>query len=65
MIGDEILEIRKMQNMSRAALAEKSGISTATIVRIENNETSPSYDSVEKLLGVMGFELIIAKVKCK
>lgn len=65
MIGADILEIRKMRNMTRSLLAEKSGVSTATIVRIENNETSPSYDVVEKLLEAMGFELMITKVKCK
>lgn len=65
MIGDDILEIRKMRNMTRATLAEKSDVSTATIARIENGETSPSYEAVEKLLEAMGFELTITKVKCK
>lgn len=63
MIGEELLEIRKMRKMSRDELSEKSGVHSATIVRIESGDTNPTYDTLSKLLNVLGFELSITKMK--
>jgi transcriptional regulator with XRE-family HTH domain len=49
-----LVKARKKADMTYAALAHASGLSTATIHGLENGETSPTLDTVEKLCKALG-----------
>lgn len=51
--------IRKVQKISQDQLAKKSGISRATINRIENGEHIPNIDTICKLCKALGVKLAI------
>jgi transcriptional regulator with XRE-family HTH domain len=41
--------MREEANLSQEALAEKAAIGRATLIRIENGEHSPRYETIMKL----------------
>ena len=45
-IGERIKEIRVAKGMTQLELAEKSGVALRTVQRIENNEVTPSFYSL-------------------
>jgi transcriptional regulator with XRE-family HTH domain len=52
--GELIRDARRRHGLSQRRLARRSGASQAWISRIERDEVSPSLDSLERLLLVMG-----------
>lgn len=48
-VGEKIKELRKRNGISQELLAEKAGVSTRTVQRIENGATQPTGDSIQKL----------------
>lgn len=48
---------RKTLGISQNDLAEMSGVSLATIKNIERGTGNPSFETVEKLLSVLGLEI--------
>lgn len=48
---------RKALGISQNDLAEMSGVSLATIKNIERGAGNPSFETVEKLLAVLGLEI--------
>ena len=59
MILDEIIKKRRVKlKLSQVDLAEMSGISLATVKDIERGKANPSLRTVEKLLDVLGLELL-------
>jgi transcriptional regulator with XRE-family HTH domain len=52
--GDLIREARSRHGLSQRRLARRAGASQAWISRLERNEVSPSIESLERLLLVMG-----------
>lgn len=48
-IGNKILELRKKNNLSQEALAEKIGVSRQTISKWELGETSPNIKQAKEL----------------
>ncbi len=58
----EITNRRKTLGISQNDLAEMSGVSIATIKNIERGKGNPSFGTVEKILTVLGMEIIF-KVK--
>ncbi len=58
----EITNRRKALGISQNDLAEMSGVSIATIKNIERGKGNPSFGTVEKILTVLGMEIIF-KVK--
>lgn len=62
MIGEQLRLIRKHMKLTQAQLAERSGVSEATISAYENGKRSVNMTVVELLLDAMGCELAI-KVK--
>ncbi len=48
---------RRKAGLSQRALAERAGITQATIARIEKGEIDPRSDTVVRLLRACGFEL--------
>ena len=57
-IGDEIKTRRKTLSLSQNTLAEMAGVSLATLKNIERGVGNPSFETVEKLLEVLGLEVI-------
>lgn len=53
-IGDRILTIRKELNMSQKELADKAGITEATLSRYENNLREPKAEIIGKIAIVLG-----------
>lgn len=65
-LATKVREFRTRKGMSQEALAEKSGISHRTVQRIENGESNPTGDTLQKLsvaLKINPDELIDWKIK--
>lgn len=60
-LAKEVIEYRKTHNLSQRDLALKSEISLRTIQNIEARKNS-STDTVNKLLKVIGRQMIIIKI---
>lgn len=52
--GELIRDARRRHGLSQRRLARRSGASQAWISRVERGEVSPSVDSLDRLLLVMG-----------
>lgn len=60
MIGGELVrEARKRAGMTQAQLAERAGTTQSAIARLESGRTSPSFEQVERLMRLCGFQLIV------
>lgn len=55
--GELIRDARKRHGLSQRRLARRAGASQAWVSRLERGEVSPSVDSLERLLLVMGERL--------
>lgn len=51
---DEIRKFRKIAKMTQAELAEKAGLSRATIVNFENGKRIPHMNDIEKIATAVG-----------
>jgi len=51
---------RQRAGLSQRRLAERAGTSQSVIARIELGETSPSWETLERLLAAAGFELQVS-----
>lgn len=58
---DEMVELRKKQNLSQSQLAELMGNKQQAISRIENKEHSPSLKMFSNIIQALGYELQIVK----
>ncbi len=58
MLSDVIKERRAKLDLSQADLAEMTGVSLATVKDIERGKGNPSLRTVEKLLEVLGLEIV-------
>ncbi len=56
-IGNKIYELRKAQNLSQEALAEKLGVARQTISKWELGETSPDLRQAKRLADFFGVSL--------
>jgi len=50
---------RKNLGISQNDLAEMSGVSLATIKNIERGKGNPSFETVKKILAVLGMEILL------
>lgn len=57
-LSDVIKERRAKLHLSQADLAEMTGVSLATVKDIERGRGNPSIRTVEKLLEVLGLEIV-------
>ena len=48
---------RAKANLSQRELGRRAGVTQASIARIESGETSPRFETLERLLSTCGFEL--------
>lgn len=53
-LGNRIKSLRETLGLSRAELAKKAGLSLSMITQLENGQTRPSLETVERLAGVLG-----------
>lgn len=58
---DEVVQIRKEQNMSQSKLAELTGNKQQAISRTENKEHSPSLKMFYSMVNALGYELQIVR----
>jgi transcriptional regulator with XRE-family HTH domain len=62
-IGQKIAQYRKKQNLSQVELANKAGVSRATLEALENGRTGElGYSKLTKLLAALGLELKLQSV---
>ena len=57
-LSDVIKERRAKLHRSQSDLAEMTGVSLATVKDIERGKGNPSIRTVEKLLEVLGLEIV-------
>ncbi|MBO4741741.1 MAG: helix-turn-helix transcriptional regulator [Bacteroidales bacterium] len=57
-LRDTIKNRREQTNLSQKDLAEMSGVSLATVKDIERGKGNPSLQTVEKILAVLGMEVV-------
>lgn len=58
-IGEIIQKRRDFLSIKQEDLSEMTGITSKTIYLIENGKGNPSFDTLNKLLDVLGFEISI------
>ncbi len=56
-VRDVIKKRRKDLGISQLDLAEMSGISLATVKNIERGKGNPSYDTILRIMEVLGIEI--------
>ena len=60
MIGGELVrEARKRAGMTQAQLAKLADTTQSAIARLESGRTSPSFEQVERLMRLCGYQLIV------
>ena len=55
--GSLLRYARKKANLSQRELGRRAGVTQASIARIEGGDTSPRFDTLDRLLSACGFEL--------
>jgi transcriptional regulator with XRE-family HTH domain len=60
--GELVRQARKRHRIGQSVLALRAGTDQAAISRIERGETSPSFETVERLLAAMGERLDLEPV---
>ena len=58
LLSDTITERRLQLDISQTDLSEMAGVSIATVKDIERGKGNPSIRTVEKILSVLGMEVI-------
>jgi transcriptional regulator with XRE-family HTH domain len=61
--GELVASVRNRHGLSQRALAVRARTSQAWISRVERGEVSPSVESLERLLRVMGEDLVLGAVR--
>jgi transcriptional regulator with XRE-family HTH domain len=56
MFGEKLLRLRTEQGLTRYALAKKCGLSQAGLLKLENGERQPAWDTVQKIALALGVE---------
>jgi transcriptional regulator with XRE-family HTH domain len=60
MVGGELVrEARRRAGLSQRQLADRADTTQSAIARLESGRTSPSLETVERLLRLCGFQLIV------
>ena len=56
-IGENIRKVRDLKGFSQQALAESIGLSQKQLSRIETNQVSPTFDTLEKICEALNINL--------
>ncbi len=65
MIGKALKYMRKNQNLKQDNLAESLNISQQNLSRYENEQRIVSFDTIEKIANVCGYEIYFINKKTK
>lgn len=57
--GELVREARKRGALTQRELAERAGTTQSGIARLESGRTSPSLETVQRLIRLCGFELLM------
>lgn len=57
MFKDNLIQLRKLQNLTQEDIAEKIGVSRQAVARWEAGETAPDLEKARLLAGVLGVSL--------
>ena len=52
-------EARKRAGLTQRELAERAGVSQPAIARLESARTSPSFEQVQRLVRLCGFDVLV------
>lgn len=58
--ADLVREARKRAGLTQRELAQRAGTTQSAIARLESGRTSPSFDTVLRMLRLCGFRLDVA-----
>ena len=61
-LGEIIKDRRESLSLKQEDLAEMSTVTSKTIYLVENGKGNPSFNTIQKLLQVLGLEIIV-KIK--
>lgn len=62
-IGKEIVRLRKARGISQLDLAAAVGLHPSNLCRLEKDGKNPCWETVEKILDVMGCHLKISEMR--
>jgi transcriptional regulator with XRE-family HTH domain len=57
--GELVREARKRAGLTQAQLADPAATTQSSIARLESGRSSPSFEQVERLMRLCGFQLIV------
>jgi transcriptional regulator with XRE-family HTH domain len=57
LVGERIRELRKNKNLSQAELAEKVGVDSTSICKLENGSHFPKEENLEKIAKALDVEI--------
>lgn len=52
--GERLEAVRKAQELTQSELAERAGVGSGTVIRLESGAASPSLETVADLAGALG-----------
>jgi transcriptional regulator with XRE-family HTH domain len=55
-VGENLKRLRTLNALTQAQLAERAGITTAAVARIERDENEPRMTTLRKLADALGVE---------
>jgi transcriptional regulator with XRE-family HTH domain len=55
-VGDRLKRLRTLNALTQAELAERAGLTTAAVARIERDEAEPRPTTVRKLASALGVQ---------
>jgi transcriptional regulator with XRE-family HTH domain len=55
-IGERLRRLRTLNALTQAQLAERAGVTTATVARAERDEIEPHMTTIRKLADALGVE---------
>ena len=58
-LGHVLKDARRRHRLTQAALAERAGVTQATVSKIERDIAPPGLDTILKLAAVLGLELVV------
>ena len=63
MIGKILKTMRKEANLSQAEISKKIEFARNTISQYETGEIQPTFETIEKIANICGYEIIFKKKK--
>lgn len=61
-LGERISVARRRRRLTQKAVAQRAGLSTFTVIRIEKGVPSTEFGSIVRVLWAMGLEATVAQV---